>query len=86
MGLIHFPNFVPRVSEIFVSVWGQCIRSLILFQDNLETKELKLSRYPYRKVVNRFKVIMGRFKKFEIFVHFCSFRSFHEPAARHNEF
>ena len=84
MGLIHFPNFVPRVSEIFVLVWGQCIRSLILFQDNLETKELKLSRYPYRKVVNRFKVIMGRFKKFEIFVYFCSFRSFHEPAA-HNE-
>ena len=23
MGLIHRPNFVPRVSEIFVSVWGQ---------------------------------------------------------------
>ena len=25
MGLIHCPNFVPRlrVSEIFVSVWGQ---------------------------------------------------------------
>ena len=22
-GLIHSPNFVPRVSEIFVSVWGQ---------------------------------------------------------------
>ena len=78
MVLIHCPNFVPRVSEIFVSVWGQCIRSLILFQDNLETKELKLSRYPYRKVINRFKVmiIMGRFKNLKfsfIFVHSVHF-------------
>ena len=46
------------------------------------SRELKLGRYTPRTDTNRFQVILGRFGRFEIFVHFCSFRSFHEPGAR----
>ena len=44
-------------------------------------RELKLCRYTPRTDTNRFQVIPGRFGRFKIFVHFCSFRSFHEPGA-----
>ena len=45
-------------------------------------RELKLCRYTPRTDTNRFQVIPGRFGRFKIFVHFCSFRSFHEPGTR----
>ncbi|WP_232590904.1 hypothetical protein, partial [Staphylococcus epidermidis] len=41
----------------------------------------KLRRDTSNNDTNRFRVILGRFRVFEIFVHFCSFCSFQEPGA-----